>query len=65
MTQPSHGEFRSQVWDLNGKLIKVEYLPDEGYTGPDSFTWKVTETDTAEEYESDPHATVTITVTEE
>jgi len=43
-------------------VISGTYKPDNGYTRPDSFTWKVTEYDTTELYVCDPVGTVSLTV---
>jgi len=66
VTLPSNGRIVRYELDLQtGKLVRVKYKPDPGYTGPDSFTWKAVERYTSERYESDPHATVSIAVTDE
>lgn|GEM_PF-5324141 len=40
LTGPSHGTLSGPVPNLTGE---VNYTPATGYTGPDSFTWQVTD----------------------
>ena len=59
-TQPSHGTLSG----LNAATGAVTYTPDAGYTGTDSFTFTVTDDDTAGDPASltSPAATVSIKV---
>jgi hypothetical protein len=44
LTQPLHGVLGARSTD---SFWFMSYTPDPGYSGPDSFTWNITEDDTA------------------